>query len=312
MGSEHPIGKAILNAAKEELQIGSDAMIDGSVGDFEVVVGQGIKAYAEPNSSTERKRYQIVVGNAKYLHSEGIQLPDEIQPSTSILRKPSTFSSSKSARQNAGTTQIHIAIDSVYAGTISLSDTIKPTARAAILALNKMKISSSLITGDALPTALAVAAAVGIPKSRVHASVSPDMKQSIIQQLQASPGAVVAMVGDGINDSPALATADIGIALSSGTDVAMEASDIVLMRADDLLNVPAALSLARSIFNRIKLNLLWACVYNLIGLPFAAGFGLILPGDSPWPRGRNPGARCSHLGWVRRVLMHKWTEHVCR
>ena len=283
MGSEHPIGKAILQAAKEELSVGSDDMIDGAVGDFTAAVGQGIKAYAEPSSSLERKRYAVVIGNTNYLQSEGVTLPEDLQTTTSILRKPPTFSSSKTTKQTASTTQIHVAFDSVYAGTLHLSDTIKPTARAAVLALQQMDIVSSLITGDALPSALAVAAAVGIPKSRVHASVSPDMKQSIIKQLQSEPGTIVAMVGDGINDSPALATADIGIALSSGTDVAMEAADIVLMRPDDLLAVPSALHLAKSIFSRIKLNLGWACLYNLIGLPFAAGLGLLLPGEIMLP-----------------------------
>ena len=284
MGSEHPIGKAILNAAKNELGVASDGMIDGSVGDFKAQVGQGISAYAEPASSAERKRYHVLVGNAKYLHSQGISLPETLQPSSSILRRPSAFSSARNGSSTpAGTTEIHLAVDSSYAGTISLSDTIKPTAHAAVLALRHMNITASLVTGDQLPTALAVASAVGIPKSRVHAGVSPDNKQAIVKQIQSTPGTVVAMVGDGINDSPALATADIGVALSSGTDVAMEAADIVLMRADDLLNVPAAFSLARTIFGRIKLNLGWACLYNLIGLPFAAGLGLLLPGEIMLP-----------------------------
>ena len=284
MGSEHPIGKAILNAAKEELAVASDGMIDGSVGDFKAEVGQGISAYVEPKSSAERKRYHVLVGNARFLHSQGVSLPEELQPTTSILRRPSAFSSSrKESKTPAGTTDIHMAVDSSFAGTLSLSDTIKPTARAAILALRRMNITASLVTGDQLPTALAVASAVGIPKQRVHAGVSPDKKQEIVQEIQSTPGTIVAMVGDGINDSPALATADIGIALSSGTDVAMEAADVVLMRADDLLNVPAALSLARTIFARIKLNLGWACLYNLVGLPFAAGLGLVLPGEFMLP-----------------------------
>ena len=283
MGSEHPIGKAILNAAKTELDVGSESMIDGSVGDFQAEIGQGVSAFVEPSSSVERKRYHVLVGNAKFLHSQGVPLPDDIKPSSSLMRRPSALSTSKNSSPTAGTTQIHTAIDSIYAGTLSLSDTVKPTARATILALQRMNITASLITGDQLPTALAIASAVGIPASRVHAGVSPDNKQSIVKQIQSTPGVQVAMVGDGINDSPALATADIGIALSSGTDVAMEAADIVLMRPNDLLNVPAALSLARTIFGRIKLNLGWACLYNLVGLPFAMGIGLIFPGGIMLP-----------------------------
>lgn len=272
MGTEHPIGKAILKAAKTELGVSGDGMIDGSIGDFIATVGKGISASVEPASSVERKRYTVHVGNASYISSQGITLPSSV---TAIA------SSTSKTVPKSGTTQIFTAVDGIYAGSLSLSDTLKPSARAAILALHRMHIATSLVTGDQLPTALAVASAIGIPQSNIHAGVLPDQKQSIIKQLQAqrtgNRPTVVAMVGDGINDSPALATADIGIALASGTDVAMEAADIVLMRPDDLLSVPASLSLSRSIFNRIKLNLGWACLYNFIGLPFAMGFGLMLP-----------------------------------
>ena len=272
MGSEHPTGKAILNAAKEELNIGSEGMMDGSVGEFKATVGKGVSAYVEPANSVERKRYRVLVGNAAYLRSHDIILPVGVD-----ARSPSSPSQSKTATApHAGTTKIYTAIDGTYAGVLSLSDTIKPSARATIIALSRMNITCSLVTGDQLPTAIAVASLVGIPESNIYAGVSPDQKQNIIKQIQAQ-GLTVAMVGDGINDSPALATADIGIALSSGTDVAMEASDIVLMRPEDLLNVAASLSLSRTIFNRIKLNLGWACLYNFIGLPFAMGFGLMLP-----------------------------------
>ena len=270
MGSEHPIGKAVLNAAKEQLGVGSDGMIDGSIGDFQSTVGKGVSAYVEPATSAERKRYRVLVGNASYLRSQGIVLPSNIE-SVTPTKAPL-----------AGITQIYIAIDSHYTGRLLLSDPLKPSARATIQALTRMRITSSLVTGDQLPTALAIASLVHIPPSRVHAAVSPDQKQAIIKQFQ-SRGETVAMVGDGINDSPALATADIGIALSSGTDVAMEAADIVLMRSEDLLGVPASLHLARTIFRRIKLNLLWACLYNLIGLPFAMGLGLALPGGFMLP-----------------------------
>lgn len=269
MSTEHPIGKAILHAAKDHLGVGSDGMIDGSIGDFDAVVGKGISAEVEPATSVERKRYKLDIGNVAYLESHGITIPSSAKASAPISKKDPSAPPS-------GTTQIYIAIDHIYTGVISLLDTIKPTAHATVLALNRMNISSSLVTGDQLHTAIAVAAIVGIPESNVHAGVLPGQKQGIIKQIQAQ-GHKVAMVGDGINDSPALATANVGIALSSGTDVAMDTADIVLMRPEDLLSVAAALSLSRSIFNRIKLNLLWACLYNFIGLPFAMGFGLVLP-----------------------------------
>ncbi|CAF9921364.1 MAG: hypothetical protein ALECFALPRED_001774 [Alectoria fallacina] len=275
MGSEHPIGKAILDKAKVELNVGSDGMIDGSVGDFESTVGKGICASVEPATSAITKRYKVHVGNMSYLSSQGIALPAGVasptDPDTSTSKVPPP-----------GTTQIYIAIDNTYAGVLSLYDTIKPSAAATIIALNHMRITSSLVTGDQYSTAAAVAARVGIQKANIHAGVSPDQKQKIIKEIQ-EQGTVVAMVGDGINDSPALATANIGIALSSGTDVAMEAADIVLMRPEDLLSVAASLSLSRTIFSRIKLNLMWACLYNLIGLPFAMGFGLMLPGHIMMP-----------------------------
>ena len=290
MGSEHPVAKAIVHAAKEELGLVTENSIDGAVGDFQATIGKGVSASVESTTSAERKRHHVLLGNAAFLHVEGVNLPNDIKPANSITRRPSAISTPNmsASAPPAGTTQIHVAIDATYAGTLSLADTIKPTARAAVLALQRMRITSSLVTGDQRATALAVAAAVGIPAARVHAGVSPDAKQTIIKELQAAPPArhgrrrgragVVAMVGDGINDSPALATAAVGAALASGTDVAVEAADVVLMRADDLLSVPAALALARAIFARIKLNLGWACVYNVLGLPFAMGAGLLLPG----------------------------------
>ena len=278
MGSEHPIGKAILDAAKTELNVGSDGMFGGSVGDFEATVGKGVSANVEPATSAAPKRYKVHVGNLSYLASQGITLPADIVKSSPTT--PSTATSSKAPA--SGTTQIYTAINNSYAGVLSLSDTIKPSAAAAIIALDRMNITSSLVTGDQYSTAVAVAARVGIPRTNIHAGVSPDQKQKIIKQIQ-EQGTIVAMVGDGINDSPALATADIGIALSSGTDVAMEAADIVLMRPEDLLSVSASLHLSRTIFSRIKLNLMWACLYNLLGLPFAMGFGLMLPGHIMMP-----------------------------
>jgi len=267
MGSEHPIGKAILAAAKEQLGLGIEGTIDGSIGDFEATVGNGISAYVEPATSAERARYRILIGNVRFLQNNNITIPQQAIESSEEANLKASGSSKTSS---AGTTNIFIAIDGAYSGHLCLSDTIKDSARAAIAALTRMGIKSAIVTGDQRSTALAVARLIGIPPENVHAGVLPDQKQEIIRSLQAQ-GECVAMVGDGINDSPALATADVGIAMSSGTDVAMEAADVVLMRPNNLMDIPASIYLARSIFNRIKLNLSWACGYNVIGLPFAMG-----------------------------------------
>lgn len=278
MGSEHPVGKAIIDGARETLGLAPNSVLDGNVGDFSAIVGKGVSATIEPSASAAVQRYKLLVGNTTFLRSEGIAIPSE--------REQDAISTVKTGRaqgnSSSGTTHIYVAIDGVYAGKLLLSDSVKASARAAVIALSRMKITMSLVTGDQSSTAIEVARQVGIPKTNVHSGVSPDRKQRIIKDIQAG-GTVVGMVGDGINDSPALATADIGVALSSGTDVAMEASDIVLMRPDDLLSVPAALHLSRTIFGRIKLNLIWACLYNLIGLPFAMGVGLMLPGHFMLP-----------------------------
>ncbi|KAK3934953.1 copper-transporting ATPase 2 [Diplogelasinospora grovesii] len=276
MGSEHPVGKAVLGAAKTELGLDIEGTIDGSVGDFSAVVGKGISAHVEP-ATAERARYRVLVGNVRFLRENKVDVSESAINASEEINATAASARSKSASSNptAGTTNIFIAIDGKYAGYLCLSDTIKEGAAAAISVLHKMGVKTAIVTGDQRSTAVAVAAAVGISSDDVYAGVSPDQKQDIIRKLQDN-GAVVAMVGDGINDSPALATANVGIAMSSGTDVAMEAADIVLMRPNDLMDIPAALNLARTIFRRIKMNLAWACAYNVIGLPFAMGFFLPL------------------------------------
>ncbi|KAG5949279.1 hypothetical protein E4U53_005931 [Claviceps sorghi] len=274
MGSEHPIGKAILGAAKEELGVEPEGTISGSVGEFNITVGCGINALVEPASSAERVRYRVLAGNAKFLQANGVAVSgDAIESSEELNVEPKKKSTSKAF--SAGTTNIFVAVDGKYVGHICLSDIIKDGAASAMSVLHRMGIKTAIVTGDQRTTALTVAAAVGISPDNVFAGVTPDQKQSIIKQIQ-SRGEIVAMVGDGINDSPALVTADVGIAMSSGTDVAMEAADVVLMRPTDLMSIPAALNLTRTIFRRIKLNLAWACVYNIVGLPVAMGFFLPL------------------------------------
>ncbi|TQV98525.1 heavy metal translocating P-type ATPase [Cordyceps javanica] len=283
MGSEHPVGKAILGAAKDELGVGPEGAIAGSVGEFKVSVGKGVVAQVEPALSADRTRHRVVAGNLKHLSDHGVAVPEDAVEASEQLNvhaaaaqsKTSSKPSASRAAAAAGTTNIFVAVDGHYAGHLCLSDTIKDGAAAAIAVLHRMKIRTAIVTGDQRSTALAVAAAVGIQPEDVFAGVSPDQKQAIVREMQ-SHGDVVAMVGDGINDSPALATADVGIAMSSGTDVAMEAADVVLMRPSDLMSIPAALALTRSIFRRIKMNLGWACLYNLVGLPVAMGFFLPL------------------------------------
>lgn len=306
MGSEHPVGKAIVDAAKIETVGSSDEALDGSVGDFEATIGKGISAVVEPNSGVERTRYQVLLGNASFLKSRDVQVPEAVDPESQPPdESASAFSMRSKPNDFAGLTLIHVAIDGQYAGTISLRDSLKSSAVAAVAALHRMGFKTSLITGDTYSTALSVAKAVGIPAAAIRASVSPSQKQSIVAELQAG-GDRVAMVGDGVNDSPALATASVGIALASGTDVAMEAADIVLMRPDDLLSVAASFSLAHSIFNRIKLNLLWACVYNVIGLPFAMGLFLPFGGITLPPMAAGAAMALSSVSVVVSSLLLKF------
>jgi P-type Cu+ transporter len=262
MNSEHPIGRSILSAAKTELRLGPDDAIDGAVGDFKITVGQGVFANIEPSSTSgECTRYEVLIGNARYLRNHNIALPG--------IEKGSP------QRKSAGLTMIHVAIGGSYAGHLSLLDTIKPSAPAMITALHSMGITTSLVTGDTYDTAINVARLVGIPETAVTASVSPEEKQRIVEDLKLA-GETVAMVGDGINDSPALSTAHVGIGLVNGSDIAVEAASIVIMRSEDMLNIPTSIALCRSVFSRIKMNLWWACGYNVIGLPFAMGLAL------PW------------------------------
>ena len=270
-GSEHPIAKAIVAGAKERLGLPVTAALEGLAGDFQASVGKGVAASVEPAAALGGRRYQVVLGNALFLRNTGVKVPDTNFESSRAQGMESTEDPSGKFTQDTGITTIHAAINGEYAGSIGLSDTLKPSARACILALNRMGIATSLVTGDQAAAAQHVASLVGIPEENVYAGVLPSGKQAIIEDLQKS-GQIIGMVGDGINDSPALATANVGISLASGTDVAMEAADIVLMKPNQLMDIPASLHLSRIIFRRIKINLLLSCIYNAVGLPIAMGF----------------------------------------
>lgn len=303
MGSEHPIARAITSVAKSHLGLGSDGTLDGSVGDFVSTVGKGISASVEAAISPERKRYNVMIGNTSYLRSRGVAVPEDADDTNDY--EASKDANAASEQQSAGVTTIHTSIDGVYTGPLSLSDTLKPSAPAAISALQRMGVTCSIVTGDQASTAHYVAKLLNIPKHNVHAGVLPSGKREIVEELQAQ-GIIVAMVGDGINDSPALATANVGISLASGTDVAIEAADVVLMRPDHLLDIASSLALSRAIFRRIKLNLIWACLYNAIGLPIAMGFFL------PWgvslpPMAAGAAMACSSVTVVvSSLLLKRW------
>ncbi|KAH8928370.1 Cu-transporting P-type ATPase [Atractiella rhizophila] len=255
--SEHPLAKAVAEHGLKQIQRAAvDASID--VQKFESVTGQGIKCSVALLSQS----YNVQIGNSGFLTSHNVLLPPSL-------------SSFLANEQASGHTVILCALNGVLVCSISLADSLKPEAKQAVAALQWMGINVHMVTGDQEATAKAIAKKAGIPLDHVHAGVSPNGKRAIVERMQEGGKHKVAMVGDGVNDSPGLAAADVGIALCSGTDIAMEAADVVLMRSD-LLDVVAAIDLSRRIFRQIRLNFLWATVYNLIGIPLAMGVFL------PW------------------------------
>jgi Cu+-exporting ATPase len=300
--SEHLLGRAVVNKAKELTRTAESASLDhlGSVDDFKSETGYGIECNVKLLDQPQRR---IVIGNQRWLENyHGIALIDE---QLHILEKE--FSK--------GHTCILIAKDGVPMGFISISDIVKPEAKLVISTLHKMGIDTAMVTGDNALTAKCIADRLGI--TEVHAGVSPVGKTEIVKGMQSTPmntksilpwqmqpTFVVAMVGDGINDSPALVASNLGIALCSGTDIAMEAADVVLMR-NDLTDVVVALALSKSIFRRIKMNLLWACIYNVVGIPLA--MGLFMPlGYHLHPMMAGMAMAASSTSVVLSSLMLRW------
>jgi len=238
-GSEHPLGDAIVKGA-EKLNLSLY-----KVDQFQAIPGHGIQVTINGQ--------MLYLGNKKLMNEKGIDL--------------SGYTDHADRLAEEGKTPMYVSIDSKLKGLIAVADVVKPSSLAAIKTLHKMGIEVTMITGDNRKTAEAIAKQVGI--DRVLAEVLPQDKANEVKKLQAE-GKKVAMVGDGINDAPALAQADIGIAIGSGTDVAMESADIVLMRSD-LMDVPTALQLSKSTIRNIKQNLFWAFAYNVAGIPVAAG-----------------------------------------
>lgn len=247
--SEHPIGTAIVAHAQEQ------GLVLGDVTGFQSVTGQGVSGSVDGRS--------VIVGNAGMVETT-VEVDAHCTAQAKLLRQ-------------RGHIVVFVAIDGMLAGVLSVADPIKDTTADAISALRAMGLRIVMLTGDAEVTAQAVATQLGIDE--VHAQVLPDQKHEVIRALQAR-GARVAMAGDGTNDAPALAQADVGVAMGTGTDVAIESAGITLVKGD-LLALAKAFRLSRATMSNIRQNLFFAFVYNGIGVPIAAGvlypvFGLLL------------------------------------
>lgn len=237
--SEHPLADAIVRAASARgLSLEAPEV-------FQSVTGRGAHGVVSARA--------LVVGNAALLNDWGVSV--------------APLENAASSLASSGRTPMFVAVDGVLAGLIAVADPIRESSRDAIRQLHAMGLRVVMLTGDNERTAQAIARDAGV--DRVVAGVLPDGKVAEIQRLQGE-GAVVAMVGDGINDAPALAQADVGMAIGSGTDVAVEAGDVVLMRGD-LLGVVRAIALSRRTMRTMKQNLFWAFIYNVVGIPIAAG-----------------------------------------
>jgi Cu+-exporting ATPase len=242
--SEHPLGKAIYDKGREVL---------GSLDDphhFAAIPGRGIRAVIDDQ--------EVLAGTRKLMSEQGV--------ATEIAERTAA------ALEDEGKTAMLLAVNKKLEAVLAVADTIKEHSREAVKDLQNMGIEVYMITGDNRRTADAIARQAGI--TTVMAEVLPENKAQEVKKLQAA-GKIVAMAGDGINDAPALAVADIGMALGTGTDIAMEAADITLMRGD-LRTIPAAVRLSRQTVRKIKQNLFWAFIYKIIGIPFAA-LGMLNP-----------------------------------
>uniref|UniRef100_A0A7N5KPF4 Copper-transporting ATPase 1 n=1 Tax=Ailuropoda melanoleuca TaxID=9646 RepID=A0A7N5KPF4_AILME len=304
--SEHPLGAAITKYCKQEL----DTETLGTCVDFQVVPGCGISCKviniegllhknnwkieenniknaslvqidasneqsstsssmiidAQLSNALNAQQYKVLIGNREWMIRNGLVVNNDVDDFMT-------------EHERKGRTAVLVAVDDELCGLIAIADTVKPEAELAVHILKSMGLEVVLMTGDNSKTARSIASQVGITK--VFAEVLPSHKVAKVKQLQ-EEGKRVAMVGDGINDSPALAMANVGIAIGTGTDVAIEAADVVLIR-NDLLDVVASIDLSRKTVKRIRINFVFALIYNLVGIPIAAGvfmpIGLVL---QPW------------------------------
>ncbi len=248
-GSQHPLGAAIVKAAEEKGLALTNAL------DFEAPAGKGVSGNVDGR--------RLVIGNLRMMQEGGID--------------PGTLAAEAERFRDEGATAIYIAIDGRIAGVAGIADPIKPTTPEALAALKADGIRVVMLTGDNAATANAVARKLGI--TEVEAEVLPEDKSKVVERLRME-GRIVAMAGDGVNDAPALAAADVGIAMGTGTDVAMESAGVTLLKGD-LMGIVRARRLSEATIRNIRQNLLFAFVYNAAGVPVAAGalypfFGILL------------------------------------
>jgi len=247
MGSEHPLARAVIEYGKKSGEV-------LTLKKFEGIQGMGLKAIITWN----KKDTEVIIGNMMYMNSLKIDAKQYVQKLEEL--------------QEQAKTVVFLLIDGVPTALIAMADTLKPFAKEAIDELKRMKKQVIMITGDNEKTARAIAKLVGI--DRILAEVLPQDKAATVKKLQ-EEGRIVAMVGDGINDSPALAQANLGIAIGSGTDVAIETGEVILVK-DDLRDVATAIQLSRKTIIKVWQNLFWAFFYNVAAIPVAAGGHLLL------------------------------------
>jgi Cu2+-exporting ATPase len=238
-GSEHPLARALVEGAEKRGIESAEAT------DFEAVPGHGLRATVEGR--------RVLIGNERLLDGDGVESTEPVRRAAELAAE--------------GKTAMLVALDGRPAGVVAAADQVKPSAERAIAALKELGLQVALISGDNKRTAEAVAGRLGI--DRVFAEVLPADKADYVKRLQ-DEELKVAMVGDGVNDAPALAQADIGIAIGAGTDVAIETANVVLMRSDPL-DIADAMRLSRATVRKMKQNLGWASVYNVAAIPIAAG-----------------------------------------
>jgi Cu+-exporting ATPase len=258
--SEHPIGRAIAAAAET-----ATGKLPG-VAEFDSHPGRGVRGVVAEvvpasDATEEVVAHAVLVGRPALLAEHDIALPADL-------------AAAQATAEADGSTAVAVAWDGVARAVVVVGDAVKPTSAEAVRRLRRLGLTPMLLTGDNAPTAQAVAAEVGIDADAVIAEVAPEDKVAAVRRLQGE-GKVVAMVGDGVNDAAALAAADLGLAMGTGTDVAIEASDLTLVRAD-LLAAVDAIRLSRHTLAVIKGNLFWAFAYNVAALPLAAA-GLLNP-----------------------------------